>query len=58
MVAHRDEWRVSNSGQAVWIVLSGLRGAIDHAVAHHPEYLKGREFIEERVEMAEHYLLK
>jgi len=58
LAAHRDELRVGNLDQAALIVLSGLRGAIDNAVARYPEYFDQPEFIEEMVDMAERYLLE
>ena len=58
LAAHRDELRVGNSDLAALIVLSGLRGAIDNAVARYPEYFDQPEFVEEMVDMAERYLLK
>ncbi len=58
LAAHRDELRVGNPDQAALIVLSGLRGAIDNAVARYPEYFDQPEFVEEMVDMAERYLLK
>ena len=58
LAAHRDELRVNNVDHAALIVLSGLRGAIDNAVARYPAYFDQPEFVEEMIDMAERYLLK
>ena len=58
LAIHRDELRVGHVDVAALIVLSGLRGAIDNAVARYPEYFDEPEFVDEMVDMAERYLLK
>ncbi|MAG29422.1 MAG: TetR family transcriptional regulator [Deltaproteobacteria bacterium] len=58
LAIHRDELRVGNVDLAALIVLSGLRGAIDNAVARYPEYFDEPEFVDEMVDMAKRYLLK